>query len=192
LVAGWCSGAAFAYSPGIGTAWQSAWSQTGTCNNGFPNCATTLAYVALTTYQTGSIVKNINKLYQCVIPSWCSSVAIAYEPGVGSAWSSAWNFMGPCPGVSPKIVSSNPKHIVAEIFPNPTTDDINIVIDNAPIGQLEFSIFDANGKQIILQNIDNQDNIFIKKVSLLDLPSGIYYLKMTNQDWTNTWRVSKY
>ncbi len=192
LVAGWCSGAAFAYSPGIGSAWQSAWNQTGTCNNGLPSCATTPAYVALATYQTGSVVKNNNSLYQCTVPSWCSSTASFYAPGTGSAWQTAWKLMGPCPGVSPKVVSSNPKQVLAELFPNPTNDDLNIVIDNAPIGNLELSVFDSNGKQILLQNIDNQNNIYVGKVSLIDLPSGIYYLKLTNQDWTNTWKVSKF
>ena len=191
LVAGWCSGAGFAYSPGIGTAWQSAWSQTGTCTQAATNCNTTPNYVALTTYQTGSIVKNVNNLYQCVIPSWCSGVAIAYAPGVGSAWQSAWNLMGACPGIAPKIVSSNPKNIVAELFPNPTTDELNIVVENAPNGNIEMSIFDNNGKQITIQNIDNQDNILNKKVDMSNFPQGVYYLKLTNPNWTNTWRVIK-
>jgi hypothetical protein len=191
LVAGWCSGAAFAYSPGLGTAWQSAWSQTGTCTQAAPNCNTTPNYVALTTYQTGSIVKNINNLYQCVIPSWCSGVAIAYAPGVGSAWSSAWNLMGACPGISPKIVSSNPKQIVAELFPNPTTDELNVVIENAPLDNLEMSLFDNNGKQIFVKNIENKQSIFTEKVDMSNVPQGIYYLKLTNPNWTNTWRVIK-
>ncbi len=191
LVAGWCSGAAWAYSPGLGSSWQSAWTQTGTCTQAAPNCATTPSYAPYGTYQTGTIVKNNNILYQCLIPGWCNSAPIAYEPGVGSAWQQAWNYLGVCPTFMPKIISSNNTKNNAFLFPNPTLDEVNIVLPDAPIGQIQLRVFDMNGKNIFIKNIDNQENTFFEKINLSDSPAGIYNVKIVTKNWNGTWMMSK-
>lgn len=59
-------------------------------------------YVAGTAYATNTTVKNKGKKYQCNVGGWCSSAAAwAYEPGVGSAWTSAWTETGVCAAVNP-------------------------------------------------------------------------------------------
>ncbi len=59
-------------------------------------------YVAGTAYATNTTVKNKGKKYQCNVGGWCSSAAAwAYEPGVGSAWTSAWTETGICAAVNP-------------------------------------------------------------------------------------------
>jgi GH18 family chitinase len=191
LVAGWCSSAASAYSPGLGSAWQSAWTQTGTCTQAAPNCATTPAFVAYSSYQTGSIVKNNNTLYQCLIPGWCSSVPSFYEPGVGSAWQQAWNSLGTCPTFIPKIMTSSNGKNTAYLFPNPTLEEVNIVVPDAPTGQIQLTIFDMNGRIVFSKNIDNQENTFYEKINLFDFASGIYNVKIVTKDWNETWMLSK-
>jgi hypothetical protein len=191
-VSGWCSGAAWAYSPGIGTAWSAAWTQTGTCAQAALNCSTIAAYATGTTYQTGSIVKNNNTIYQCQIPSWCSGSALAYEPGVGNAWSSAWQSLGACPSNMPKIgVIKNNNTAVAFLFPNPTYEELNITIPNAPIGNIKMTIFDAQGKLIFTQNIDNQNNMLEDKINTSEFIKGFYLIKIETNDWNGTWRVVK-
>ncbi len=191
LVAGWCSGVASAYSPGIGSAWQQAWTQTGTCTQAALSCTTTPAYVAYAAYQTGSVVKNNNTLYQCVIPGWCSSAPIAYEPGVGSAWQQAWNSLGPCPIYIPKNISSSNTKNNAFLFPNPTLEEVNVVLPDAPIGQIQLHIFDVNGRSIFSKNIDNQENTFYEKINLYNFPSGVYHVKIVTKDWNGSWNLIK-
>lgn len=191
-VPGWCSGAAWAYSPGIGTAWNSAWTQTGTCSQGALSCATIASYVSGTTYQTGSIVKNNNTIYQCQIPSWCSGPAIAYEPGNGNAWNSAWQSLGACPSNMPKIsIIKNNNIAVAFLFPNPTYEELNIAIPNAPLGNIRLSIFDAQGRLIFTQNIDNQYHTFENEINTSDFVNGFYLIKIETSEWNGTWSVVK-
>lgn len=59
-----------------------------------------------TTYQSGDIVRarNSDSLFQCLegVAAWCSSSPAFYEPGVGTAWSSAWSLLsGDVPPVTP-------------------------------------------------------------------------------------------
>ncbi len=193
FVAGWCSGAAWAYSPGLGTAWTDCWTQTGTCSQPLPNCSTVSAYVASSTYPTGTMVKNNANLYLCQIPSWCSGAAGNYEPGVGAYWQQAWVLAGTCPNGSSKMIANNQNRLteLAYLYPNPTLDEVNIVLPNAPIGQIQLYIFDLNGKNIILEDIDNQENTLLKKINLIDFPTGIYNVKIVTKDWNDTWRISK-
>lgn len=84
-----------------------------------------------TTYQSGDIVRARNSisLYQCLegVASWCSSSPNFYEPGVGTAWSSAWSLLsGKVPPVEP-----NPE-------PEPEIDQGNGSEDNGTTTQFDY------------------------------------------------------
>lgn len=46
-----------------------------------------------TAYKSGDIVSNAGKNYRCKegVAAWCSGLALAYEPGIGHGWESAWS-----------------------------------------------------------------------------------------------------
>ncbi|WLQ11611.1 glycosyl hydrolase family 18 protein [Hahella aquimaris] len=105
-VSGWC-GLGGAYEPGVGWAWEQAWNGLGACDGGSPpddggpgddpGACDAPQYSAGTSYSAGQVVQNLGDDYRCDIAGWCSSAAAwAYEPGVGSSWSSAWTLIGPC------------------------------------------------------------------------------------------------
>lgn len=50
-------------------------------------------YLEGTAYKSGDIVSNAGKNYVCKegVATWCSGSAIAYEPGIGHGWESAWS-----------------------------------------------------------------------------------------------------
>jgi GH18 family chitinase len=192
LIPGWCSGPAWAYSPGLGTAWQDAWTKTGTCTQVLPNCTTVADYTANAAYQTGSVVKNNANLYVCNIPSWCSGSASFYAPGVGSAWQQAWSLMGACPSNSSKIIFTKPVFDdLAYLYPNPTSENVTVFIPNTPVGQIQLHVFDVNGKNILTKNSYNEWNIYEEKLDLKDLPSGIYTIQIGTSQWIKTLLLSK-
>jgi hypothetical protein len=95
---GWC-GLASAYEPGVGFAWQDAWTPLGTCD-GAPDASdcSALPAWALGRYPGGYRVKSAGNIYECKpapYSGWCG-IGPAYEPGVGFAWSQAWTLVGPC------------------------------------------------------------------------------------------------
>lgn len=131
-VAGWCSSsAAWAYEPGAGLYWQTAWASNGTCGSsnssssnsssssssssnssssssssnssssssssstsGGSTCSSPL-YRDGRNYNTGEIVQNTNKEFQCKIAGWCS-IGGPYAPGLGWASQYAWDELGSC------------------------------------------------------------------------------------------------
>lgn len=71
-----------------GTGTTTTTKATTTTTIGSGNCS---AYVAGTSYAVGKVVTNAGGYYSCTVAGWCSLGASAYEPGVGWAWTSAWN-----------------------------------------------------------------------------------------------------
>ncbi len=63
-----------------------------------------------------------------------------------------------------------------QIFPNPTSDVLNIISNTEIIGS-EFRIFDNLGRQILLNFIPNENAI----IDISGLPKGIYYITIDNQ-----------
>lgn len=61
------------------------------------------------------------------------------------------------------------------IFPNPTSDRINIMNNFSPMGQLEISLYDMNGKNVINQ-LNPINNSEILSLSVNHLPNGVYCL----------------
>lgn len=191
-VPAWCSGAGWAYAPGTGTSWQSAWTKTGDCTPVLPSCTTTPAYAPNTSYQAGNIVKNANKLYSCNIPAWCSGTASFYAPGTGSAWQSAWTLLGNCPStMSNGNTTTFNQNALALVFPNPTSDDVQVIIPDAPKGWLDIQVFDMNGRLIFTKTSDNQEYEVAETLHLQHLPTGLYQLHIKTQAWQKDWLLSK-
>jgi Secretion system C-terminal sorting domain len=194
FIAGWCSGAAWAYSPGLGTAWIDCWTKTGTCSQPLPDCSTVTAYTPNAAYQTGSMVKNNANIYLCQIPSWCSGAAGTYEPGLGFAWQQAWVLAGVCPNGSSKIAANHNTTILNELaylYPNPTTDKTHITIPNSPIGQIRMTVFDMTGKLIFTKNTQNEFTFFEDEIDITHLISGIYSVKIETSAWVKSMLLSK-
>ncbi|MBK2259407.1 hypothetical protein [Francisella philomiragia] len=101
-VVSWCSSDAQAnidaYAPGTGSAWSLAWDlvESGGAPSEGGGSDSYPTYSAGTSYQNGDIVISGENLYSCKEWGWCSSTAASYyAPGTGSAWSSAWDLVGP-------------------------------------------------------------------------------------------------
>lgn len=72
------------------------------------------------------------------------------------------------------------------IYPNPTTDVINLNVGNLQNGA-EFSLYDSNGILIKKQSIKQK----ITQIDIRDLPEGFYMLSVKNQKNTKTFKVIK-
>ncbi|MCX2781954.1 cellulase family glycosylhydrolase [Microbulbifer thermotolerans] len=59
------------------------------------DCSALPAYVGGSGYQSGDNVVNAGEAFRCKVGGWCSQGG-PYEPGVGWAWSYAWDGLGSC------------------------------------------------------------------------------------------------
>jgi photosystem II stability/assembly factor-like uncharacterized protein len=65
------------------------------------------------------------------------------------------------------------------VYPNPTTDKINVIYKMREISDLTLSLTDANGR-IVLEKTTPSVKTGAETLSLLDLAKGVYFLKLTN------------
>lgn len=71
---------------------------------------------------------------------------------------------------------------IANIYPNPTKDKINITLQNSNQAQIE--IYDQTGRMLHTQTISASETI-----SLNHLPKGVYTVKITNENATQTQQI---
>ena len=62
------------------------------------------------------------------------------------------------------------------VFPNPATDNIQILIDKIHNQNLSFEIYDVNGQLVYSENISNQNDFMIRKMNISDYAAGVYTL----------------
>lgn len=65
--------------------------------------------------------------------------------------------------------------LLMTVYPNPTKSSINLNIQNYSFENLNYQLFDLNGRQIQSQKISNKDT----HISMENLASAIYLLNVT-------------
>lgn len=74
---------------------------------------------------------------------------------------------------------------LATIYPNPTKDFINIVLTNTTS---TYTLTNIEGKILLENNLVNQKTI---QIDLTNYPKGLYLLKVTNNDNSQTFKINK-
>ncbi len=74
------------------------------------------------------------------------------------------------------------------VFPNPTSDLLNVQFDKAPKGRLFVSMFNAQGQEVLRRQFDHTENGI--QLSTADLASGIYFVALRAQNAIFTRKVS--
>lgn len=72
---------------------------------------------------------------------------------------------------------------IVTLFPNPTTDHINLVIENINgTSTIHIELLDVTGKCIITENITNSSGKKIEKaLNIKNVSSGVYFLKVATE-----------
>ena len=78
-----------------------------------------------------------------------------------------------------------PSSIRVQVFPNPVDDMINIQIEEE-LSSLNVYLFDAVGRLVSSQNLDQQRDINIPRQGL---PNGIYYLRLQGAQKASTYKL---
>ncbi|NTS78534.1 hypothetical protein HR060_16955 [Catenovulum sp. SM1970] len=122
-----------------------------------------VSYQAGTNYQLGEQITNKGSTYKCNIPGWCSSAASwAYEPGVGSAWQSAWSLVS----MSQQCDTTSTQTDTTTNTDSDMTTDTETDTDLDQCTQPEFvngQVY-VNGDQVVYQNGLWQANWWTKTI----------------------------
>ncbi|CAM3766300.1 T9SS type A sorting domain-containing protein [Flavobacterium gelidilacus] len=104
---------------------------------------------------------------------------IAYTTNTGSNGSVSQGVQQPYE-ISEVLASEDFSELVNDliVYPNPSTDLLIINMSNRNGLELDYTIIDMTGKVLkSKKNIENETNIVVS-----DLPSSIYFLKITNKN----------
>jgi hypothetical protein len=86
-------------------------------------------------------------------------------------------FMDTCSVCSVGNEELNSDLTLVKVFPNPTFDELNIVIKNTSSNTFWLSIYNLLGEQIIYQQISNSTNI-----NVLSLNKGVYFAVISDNN----------
>jgi 2',3'-cyclic-nucleotide 2'-phosphodiesterase (5'-nucleotidase family) len=75
------------------------------------------------------------------------------------------------------------------IYPNPTSEMINIQFQTSPDKEILVYLLDAAGKLVKTDRIDVA--MMNKTINMQDLPAGLYYLRLTKGKLINVYKVVK-
>jgi len=75
-----------------------------------------------------------------------------------------------------------------KVYPNPATSKINIQSFDYQIDKLTVEIQDVAGKTLLTQHYDYSDNI---QIDLSKLPNGLYFIKLSSEQYTHTYKIVK-
>jgi hypothetical protein len=89
--------------------------------------------------------------------------------------------IGPLTNLEKNPVAGN-----INIFPNPSTGKVNIVLPNKS-AHTEITVFDLQGSEII--KLDTHDNQQVFTTDLSEFGMGVYFIKVTNSNISVTEKV---
>ncbi len=75
------------------------------------------------------------------------------------------------------------------VYPNPFSDYINFRMSNPVEGKIKFSLFDVQGRLLVYQEKEAQDQELT--VSNLNLPAGEYFVKLEGSNYVYSTAILK-
>jgi hypothetical protein len=79
--------------------------------------------------------------------------------------------------------------VQVNIYPNPTSDIINIQFETATDKEISLFLLDAQGKLVKSEVIEA--SVLNRELNLQSLPAGVYYLRLTKGKLVNVYKVVK-
>lgn len=81
------------------------------------------------------------------------------------------------------------QNIGFKVYPNPTSEIVNIVFEEMPKGRIQLKLFDITGRLVESKEVNNLKNV---SFNLFDLKKGIYILNIKSADgWSKSVKVIK-
>jgi hypothetical protein len=87
------------------------------------------------------------------------------------------------------IVEHPTQNISFRVYPNPSSDVVNIVFEEQPKSKVKIQLFDITGRLIDSKEVNNVKNV---KFELIDLKKGVYILNIRSvQGWSKSIKIIK-
>lgn len=78
-----------------------------------------------------------------------------------------------------------------QAFPNPTSGNLHLKMENSLFGDFQLRILDVSGKEMLIQSFNKQNISASREIDMSLFSSGLYLLEITNADSRGILRVMK-
>ncbi|MCB0840753.1 MAG: T9SS type A sorting domain-containing protein, partial [Bacteroidetes bacterium] len=95
------------------------------------------------------------------------------------------------------VIDSNSGVRVAEttqdmkIYPNPAQTKFNLELEGLSAGELIINLYNLNGELVKQHSVQTLGGTHTETINLLDLPAGMYIVRVRNGDMIRTEKVVK-
>jgi Secretion system C-terminal sorting domain/Fibronectin type III domain len=139
-----------------------------------------------------------NSLYQCQVKTICNNT----YPGVSSGYGGVVTFMTAAEGIAPSPTLAHQGHVntsaevtgrnkdtqlsgskidvsTIHLYPNPTSDVLNLSFESGQVGDVQISMMDVSGriaKEMKFTTVAGSNNI---QINLDDLSHGVYMIQVS-------------
>ena len=110
-------------------------------------------------------------------------------PAAGSnTW--GWGKINAFAGLVSVSVENVPEHAATSIYPNPATNEVNIAFEQA-VGSSVVVLYDITGKVVYHKQLSQVSQGHIEKINTDGLASGVYALKISNDQQAAGYKIIK-
>jgi hypothetical protein len=78
-----------------------------------------------------------------------------------------------------------------KVFPNPSTGEITVDLDDAYLGALQLNVIDQVGRVVLQEQLDKNTNVLQHQINISDLSNGVYMIQLQGKDRSSTSRIVK-
>ncbi len=101
-------------------------------------------------------------------------------------------FVMPGPGVANRIITATEPGLDAvQMYPNPATDYINIVVENGVLSAVDVSVYDSAGRRQQRMSFTKSERVLRERLDLRSLTPGSYILEVQQGNARTTKKIIK-
>ena len=78
-----------------------------------------------------------------------------------------------------------------EVFPNPFTNNLKLILKNIESREVQVQIFNINGKKVFDEILINSDNVISINTLNNNMEPGTYFYKITSGTYTKSGKLIK-
>lgn len=89
------------------------------------------------------------------------------------------------------LLERKDRSFVTNVYPNPTNDQFNLVVESSEIQTMVWKLYDMKGALILSETVTNQIGTNTNTINVVHLPNGIYQLSVKRGEVVEVMRVTK-
>jgi hypothetical protein len=144
-------------------------------------------------FQDGVLLEGVSDITYCIDADGIYTIEVTdMGNGCQATYSQAITYDPNFPLCDIPVVEGLPNGVTAvQLFPNPTYGPLNFLLEASEIKRVQVSLYTLTGQQLRMEYWDLTPGVQREEWDLLDLPAGMYVIRLSENGKGVNWRVVK-